>query len=112
MTASSRDRSSRETVKDIPVRISMTRTEKARTESQFGLLRPAQSTRFVDAFFLNLEAMMGKANFRGDSKRDAVAQITERGYLRPRDSEKSRKSEFIFTFHCTSDLNIPVHWYK
>jgi len=44
MTASSRDRSSRETVKDIPVRISMTRTEKARTESHFGLLRPAQST--------------------------------------------------------------------
>ena len=46
MIASSRDRSSRETVKDIPVRISMTRTENARTESQFGLLRPAQSTSF------------------------------------------------------------------
>ena len=50
MIASSRDRSSRETVKDIPVRISMTRTENARTESQFGLLRPAQSTRYSDEF--------------------------------------------------------------
>jgi hypothetical protein len=44
MTASSRDRSSPETVKEIPVRISMTRTVNAEKESKFGLLRPVQST--------------------------------------------------------------------
>jgi transposase len=34
----------------------------------------------VAAFFAHFEAMMGTGNFTDDFKRDAVAEITERGY--------------------------------
>jgi len=72
MTASSRDRSSLETVKDIPVRISMTRTANARAESQFGLLRHVQSTSDIEVTHIDKlrgEILDKLAQWNGDMVR-------------------------------------------
>jgi hypothetical protein len=72
MIASSRDRSSAETVNDIPVRISLTRTCQTKWESKFGLLCSAQST---SGEIPTLESAADTAPFRKSAIRVGIKRL-------------------------------------